>query len=189
MVYDFVITLKRPSYAMIDQVSQLLYVFAIAAFGYYYYMYQKAGVAWLVVIALVLVTWIITLYKKKSNGIAYFRLGLLFAAVGWVIGPEQNIWMALLFAFAAIIEKQVKFPQEIGFGKEEIAFNSFPKKRRHHWNDLNNVVLKDGLITLDFKNNDLFQKEIDEEVSSLLESEFNNFCKRMLVQTESSSAN
>ena len=110
---------------------------------------------------------------------------MLFAAIGWVIGPQQNIWMGLLFAVAAIIEKQVKFASEIGFSKEEIAFNTFPNKKKIDWTELNNVVLKDGLLTLDKKDNTLIQKEIDETVSSLLESEFNNFCKTQLKQNQS----
>lgn len=180
MVYDYIITLKRPNYNAVDQVSQLLYVFAILAFGYLFYLYQKAGIAWLVVIIAILVTWLITLRKKKTKGIAYFRLGLLFAAIGWVVGPQQNIWMGLLFAIAAIVEKQVKFPSEIGFSKDEIAYNTFPNKKKMYWNELNNVVLKDGLLTIDHKNNTLVQKETDEDVSPLLESEFNNFCRRQL---------
>jgi hypothetical protein len=180
MVYDYIITLKRPNYNAVDQVSQLLYIFAILAFGYLFYLYGKAGVAWLVVIIAVLVTWVFTVRKKELKGIAYFRLGLLFAAIGWVIGPQQNIWMGLLFAIAAIIEKQVKFPSEIGFSKEEIAYNTFPNKKKIQWSELNNVILKDGLLTLDHKNNTLVQKEIDEAVSPLLENEFNNFCRGQL---------
>jgi len=40
--------------------------------------------------------------------------------------------------------------------------------------------LKDGLLTIDFKDNKLFQKEIEEQVSPVLDSEFNEFCRSKL---------
>ncbi len=181
MVYDYVITLKKPDYRFVDQVSQLLYVFAVVAFGYFFYVYQSKGIAYIVVMAAILIVWLIKMKQKRNNDNAFFRLGLLFGAIGWVIGPEQNVWMALLYAIAALLEKQVKFPQEIGFTKEEIAFNSFPKKKVD-WSELNNVVIKDGLITIDYKDNKLVQKEIDEPVSLGIEIEFNDFCKTRLSE-------
>jgi hypothetical protein len=36
--------------------------------------------------------------------------------------------MAVLYAVAGIIEKQVKFSQEIGFSPEEISINTVPVK-------------------------------------------------------------
>lgn len=180
MVYDYVITLKKPDYRLVDQISQLLYFFAIVAFGYFFYLYQNKGIAYLIVDIAILLVWIFTLNKKRKTGQAFFRLGLLFGAIGWVIGPQQNVWMAILYAIAALLEKQVKFPQEIGFSKEEIAFNSFPKKKVD-WDEINNVVIKDGLITVDYKTNKLFQKEINEDVSPEIELEFNDYCKTVLA--------
>ncbi|MGC5098563.1 hypothetical protein ACPXA0_26545, partial [Escherichia coli] len=69
---------------------------------------------------------------------------------------------------AAILERFVKFPEEIAFDKEEIVINSFPKKR-YTWNELNNVVLKDGLLTIDFKNNKMLQRLVDSEVDVKVE--------------------
>ncbi|HKG67554.1 MAG TPA: hypothetical protein VKA92_01705, partial [Segetibacter sp.] len=46
------------------------------------------------------------------------------------------------------------------------------------WNEINNALIKDGLITIDLKNNKLFQKEIDGHVSADIEKEFNDFCKQ-----------
>jgi hypothetical protein len=48
------------------------------------------------------------------------------------------------------------------------------------WNEVNNVILKDGLLTIDFKNNKLFQQLIlnfDEDIN---EKEFNDFCRQQL---------
>lgn len=180
MVYDFVITLKRPNYKLVDRVSQLLYVFALAVFGFFIYSYPGASAPYMVISTGIIITWIITLLRKTKHKQAMFRTGLVFAAVGWIAGPEVNWWMAGLYMLAALLERQAKFPQEIGFGKTDIAFNTFPRKKITLWHELNNVVLRDGLITLDYKDNKLMQKEVDDDVSPQLEAEFNNFCSCML---------
>jgi len=46
------------------------------------------------------------------------------------------------------------------------------------------VILKDGLLTLDFKNNKVYQKEaLDDDEPDADEDEFNEYCKSRL-QTE-----
>jgi hypothetical protein len=182
MVYDYLITLKKSDYKLPDQVSQLMYFFSLLAFSFFFSQYQKNGLVYLVFIAGIATAWGVTLMKKKKNGQAYFRLGLLIAAAGWIIGPQRNIWMAILYAIAGIIEKQVKFPQEIGFTADGITFNTLPK-RNLDWNQVKNIVIKDGLLTIDQKNNKLYQKEIEGYVTADIENEFNEYCLRhMKVQ-------
>ncbi len=48
------------------------------------------------------------------------------------------------------------------------------------WDEDNNALIKDGLITIDQKNNNLFQKEIEGYVTAELEKEFNDFCNRCI---------
>ena len=168
---------------MADQVSQLLYVFALLAFGYFYYQYPKKGIPYLVVDAVILIIWALTIRRKAKKGEAFFRLGLLVAAVGWVIGPVMNIWMGVLYAVAGLLEKQVKFPQEIGFSTEEISFNSLPRKVLK-WSEVTNVLIKDSLITIDQKNNKLFQKEIEGYVTNDIEREFNEFALKQMQKPQ-----
>ncbi|MFZ9661984.1 MAG: hypothetical protein ACO29O_08910, partial [Chitinophagaceae bacterium] len=70
-----------------------------------------------------------------------------------------------------------------GFSDEKIEFNGI-FKRQIYWQELSNVVLKDGMITLDFKNNNLIQKETDidedDEEYDVTEEEFNEYCRNML---------
>ena len=83
---------------------------------------------------------------------------------------------------AAFFEGQLKFPQEIGFDSEEIAFNNFPSKH-YSWQEVQNVILKDNIITIDFKNNHIFQKETETDTRPELEKEFNEFCRQHLQQS------
>lgn len=177
MVYDYLITLKKPDYRPVDQVSQFMYLFALVVFGYYYYHFPKSGAAYLYFGAGILLAWVYAIVKKRMKGHAFFRFGLLIGAAGWLVGSQTNLWMGILYAIAGLLEKQVKFPKEIGFSESEISFNTFPRKVLQ-WNEINNALIKDGLITIDLKNNKLFQKEIDGHVSADIEKEFNDFCKQ-----------
>ena len=48
------------------------------------------------------------------------------------------------------------------------------------WGQLNNLVLKDGLVTIDLKNNKLIQQYLAESSMPVNEKEFNDFCKKQL---------
>jgi hypothetical protein len=103
---------------------------------------------------------------------------LLIGAWGIFIQPYLS-WLAFVYVAAAVLEKQVKFPEEIAFDNDEVIINSFPKKR-YTWDAFQNIVLKDGLLTLDYKNNTLFQKQIESSVEKELEDAFNLFCQERL---------
>jgi hypothetical protein len=84
---------------------------------------------------------------------------------------------------AAFLEYQTKRPLEIGFDYDRIVINTLIRQR-HDWSAFNNIVLKDGLLTLDFKNNRLMQKEIadDEDEDDADEEEFNTWCREQLAR-------
>jgi hypothetical protein len=44
--------------------------------------------------------------------------------------------------------------------------------------------MKDGVLTIDFKNNKIIQQSIDEARSSVNEKEFNEFCQKQLQASE-----
>ena len=92
--------------------------------------------------------------------------------------------MGVLFLLIGLLEKQAKFPQEVGFDEEGITTNAIPN-RFYAWTEVTNVVLKGGLLTFDFKNNKLYQKEIQDRVTLTLEEEFNAFCRKQLEQVSS----
>lgn len=179
MIYDFLIILKKPNYDAIDNVSKMMYIFALLIFGFYYYHYPKTGAGYLYLSAGILLSLMYSIIKKRKNGAASFRTGLLIAAAGWFIVPQKNIWMGILYAVAGLLEKQVKFQQEIGFSEDKISFNTFPKKALQ-WSEVNNALIKEGLITIDQKNNKLLQSEIEGYVTADIEKEFNDFCRRCI---------
>lgn len=178
-VYEFIIELKRPSYRSVNWISQLMYLICIVVFCMILFQKEatRPAVLYISVIGII-AWWIYCIIAEKKGHQPFYRLGLLMAAAGWYFIPNGG-WITLIYLVAAILEKQVKFPQEIAFGKDEIVFNSFPKKI-YLWDELNNVVIKDGLITVDFKSNKLIQKEIQSGSTLQDEQDFNEFCRNRL---------
>jgi len=175
--YQFIIELKRPSYKSINWISQLMLLLSLAAFTFVFFqglvqpkiIFSIVGIiAW----------WTFCFWQSKNGKIVYYRIGLLFACLGWFFVHNGN-WISLIFLIAAILEKQAKFPQEIAFDNDEIVFNTFPKKK-YNWTDFNNIIIKDGIITIDFKNNKLLQKEIQSGANAQDEQDFNEFCNSRL---------
>jgi hypothetical protein len=50
------------------------------------------------------------------------------------------------------------------------------------WAEINNMLIKDDYITIDFKNNQLIQKQINEPVTEAIKNEFNAFCAEHLAK-------
>jgi uncharacterized protein YehS (DUF1456 family) len=72
----------------------------------------------------------------------------------------------------------------IGVSTTDISWPSaFPKKVQ--WAALNNILLKDNLLTVDFKNDKIVQQYIDETTIAVNEAEFNDFCRQQLSTTPS----
>jgi hypothetical protein len=184
--YDYIVVLKSNSFKLIDAVSQLLLLIAVAAFLYNASILYKAynvaffsnrGFKFIIFSIIIIIWWLNCLRFKQQHQAYHFRFALVAAAFGWYLFPQFYFFIAYLIT--AFIEKPLKVNNEIAFDKEEVVMNSFPPKKIS-WNTLNNVVIKDGILTLDFKNNKLFQKEISDDVSKETEAEFNNYCEEQL---------
>lgn len=127
------------------------------------------------VILLVLWSWFIS-YKKEKE--MYYSKALLIAGLVWTKMPYMQ-WLIVVFVLLALLEYQAKLAPEIGFSADHIVFNGLFKKK-HKWSEIENVVLKDGLLTIDFKNNKLYQKEIDTGENEAEEAEFNGWVRDKL---------
>jgi hypothetical protein len=69
---------------------------------------------------------------------------------------------------------------DVIFMNDKIIYPSFPRKI-FLWKDVNNVVLKDNLLTIDLKNNRLIQSLISKESQTEIDEEiFNEFCRKHL---------
>ncbi|MEO8772681.1 MAG: hypothetical protein ABI402_21475 [Ferruginibacter sp.] len=109
-----------------------------------------------------------------------FRIEIVFfiLAIIWFLAEKYLLGLCIIcFAVIGMYTRQ-KF--EVIFSKDGIIYPSFPKKT-FLWSDISNAILKDGMLTIDLKNNKLIQTVIDKESAlAINESEFNLFCKSQL---------
>lgn len=97
--------------------------------------------------------------------------------MGWI--SFENYWMAGITLVFDIFSSITTRKLDVTFTKNQIQYPSFPLKQIN-WNDVNQVILKDGLLTIDLKSNKLFQQTIDEIKTPVDEKEFNDFCRQQL---------
>lgn len=71
----------------------------------------------------------------------------------------------------------------ISVTKKKIVYYTVPRKNIT-WEELSNIMVKDGLLTIDFKNNKLLQNETEGD-DYFNEKEFNEFCRQQLTQPQS----
>ena len=182
--FDFIITLKSPGFKYVNIVSQVLLMLFLTAHFYYLIRIGMFGNhLWLVVIPLLIIgLWLYGWVRSvdKSFQVNY-RMELMIAAMAWMLLPlaKYHVIIGVAYAIMSVIERWVKFPDEIGFTKEKVVRNSFPKKK-YEWFEIDNVVIRDNWFTLDLRNNKVIQKELDEPVSPELIAEFNAYCKEQL---------
>ena len=181
--YDFVVTLKHPDYKIYNVITVLMCVMTVTAEVFallhsVFFSFTWINIFLLAVIVLSLAIAIININKKEN--ISSFKWALYAAAFLWLLYPLHIPFIGIFFIVAALLERQIKFPQEIGFNDEGITFNTFPFKN-YFWLELNNVMLKDNMLTLDFADNKIIQKETETDVSPETEKEFNEFCRVQLT--------
>lgn len=182
--FDYVITLQSPGFRLINAISQLLLLLFLVTYFFYLFRIGMFGQnLWLLVIpvfilALWLYGWVRSAHK---NFLVHYRIELMIAAMAWLWLPlsPHHAWIGWGYALMAVIERWVKAPDEIGFSREAVVRNSFPKKK-YDWVEIENVMIKDNLFTLDLRSNKIIQKELDEPITEALEKEFNAFCKQQL---------
>jgi LPXTG-motif cell wall-anchored protein len=193
MRYQYVVILKKDGERATDVLSVLLCIFSVICFIYSAYgalsrEAKTGGASWLLFLtAGVLLAGLITfaLRRRQQQQVRY-RYLLLVAAIGWMAMTSVP-WVAGFFFLLAFLEYQTKRPLEIGFDQDRVVINSL-LRQRYDWTVFNNIVLKDGLLTLDFKNNRLMQKEVadDEEEDDADEEEFNAYCRERLAASAGS---
>jgi len=181
MRYQYVVILKKTGARATDALSILLCLFSALTFGYRGFVTGHINYLTLVLsIALLAGPSFTLIIYRKDRMAARYRIWLLAAAIGW-IGLTSTPWVGAFYFLLAFLEAQTKRPLEIGFNQDRIVINTLVKQR-FSWSAFNNIVLRDGLLTMDFKNNRLLQKEVadDDDDDDVEEEEFNAYCRSRL---------
>jgi hypothetical protein len=116
------------------------------------------------------------LLSKKEKSI--FSIPFFLFALSWFF--TSYWWLGIVNLAFFILDVAASKKLRIEFSEHKIRFPSF-FQRTILWSELTNAILKDGILTLDFKNNKIIQQHIEKASASINEKEFNDFCIRQLT--------
>lgn len=168
---EFEIVFKNDKLKLYRNIAKIFLVlnFTVFVLLLFYEPYRYTSMAFLIAFVLYLLLRQY-LFKKGSVTNVLDEFVFFIPAAGWLgmhsylIGAGCML-MGILYKLSL---QEIKFV----FGQENIIKTNFPQKK-FDWSLLSNVVLKDNILTLDFKNNRLLQAEV--EKSDINETDFNSF--------------
>lgn len=162
---------KKKSYRLFNWFALII---SVAAF-LFFLLYGDWFIEALGAIIIVFVYLLTRFYRRKIHKAVYLfdDNGYLFfiLAFGW-LGLQKYFITALCILFGIIYQMAM---QKIIFlfKKEFIVKTNFPKKEIE-WSTVQNVILKDHFLTIDFRNNRIIQGEINSS-KEINQNSFNRF--------------
>ncbi|MFT3751071.1 MAG: hypothetical protein QM768_22355 [Agriterribacter sp.] len=179
-LFQYVLIIKKEKPLNIDLISILLSAISFAFFIYHSFLLNNFISVIFLGSLLIPVTVARSLWLKKKSGKSSitFKHPLFITGIIWLFIPGLR-WFFILFVLFVLFDHQARQPLEIGVSDEQIVINTFFRKK-YGWNEFSNVILKDNLLTLDFKNNKVLQREIEPYISNVNEKEFNAFCAEQI---------
>ena len=121
--------------------------------------------------------------RKKNKDLPLFDDNgyfFLIIALGWAV--LYKFLLAFICLVLGLIYKLAMQKISFLFQKEKVVKTNFPRQEMD-WQSIDNVILKDGILTIDFKNNRIIQgdiiahKEIDEAA-------FNAFARLLIINSQ-----
>ncbi len=178
--YEFVLkTEKLPSYNRISYIvfvlnAVSLFFIAIITDNKQFQRYALTG-------SIICIVWTV-LNLLRYYSISYQKLrftpGYLFIFFVWIM--LHQYLAAAVIILLAFLDYYSRRELLVKFTKERVEYPSFPAKIIE-WQQLQNVVIKDGLLTIDFTNNKMLQAEVDEETLTDEETAFNLFTAQCIL--------
>lgn len=177
----FDITLKNEKYRLYDRFAVLIFI--INAIGIIFSMFyfdhttdrNRTGLLTLLLLLLSILLYISTPQKVKKE--YYFIFASFFASLYWLLLGYW--WVGLAVLLLAVLYKKSKRLLIVTVDIQHISYPSLLSKKIN-WNQISNIILKDGLLTIDLKNNKFIQQPVDESKTRVNEQEFNDFCQQQL---------
>lgn len=180
--YDIILPNEKASTYRV--VTLLVAVINVLIFGYSLFGDTTAFVKALVITGFLInsLAVIYFYFLKKGSDKLRIELAFLVTVIIWLMAEKYLIGIFLL-AFAILgfyTNKKIK----VSFSDHGIQYPSFPPKMIE-WSEVEQVMLKDGMLTIDMKNNQLIQSVITPESSlAISEPDFNAYCSKMIVQPQ-----
>lgn len=156
-------------------------ILSLNFFGFGFVFFKTTGIFSLLaffLLAFNAVPWIYYVLNKKHLNSPLIEIPFIASACLWFF--VGNEWMALFLILFAVAGHFANKKTVVKFSIDGITYPSFlPEK--YAWQDVQNVIWKDDMLTIDLKNNKLLQTKIDKNISENFDGDsFNNWCKPFL---------
>ena len=116
--------------------------------------------------------------RTKYLGSYKIEIAFIFLAIDWFF--YRNFSLGLMMLLFATLGFYANRKTVIRFAREGIRYPSFPPKTLS-WGAVDFALLKDGILTIEMKDNRLYQFSLsNEESAKFNEAEFNHFCNEQL---------
>jgi hypothetical protein len=129
-----------------------------------------------VIITLVILLRFIFILRNKHILFTQLHFAIILA-VCWAL-QQQYLFAAILFVLG-VFEYLVNRDTVCIVSEQSVRLNTFPA-RNYKWQQMENVVIKSGIFTIDRKDNHIFQVDVSDETLSFTEAAFNAFCEKQL---------
>ena len=181
---NYKITLKSEKVNKYNTIGWLFILFNIAATTSIALTKTDTGTAGFTYVILPALVALFLYYRqvKIGNKKKNFDFTFLVLAIPWI--SLQLLWVAAVVILIGLLHGIAIRRLVIFANTDKIIYPSFPR-RSIEWNELSNIILKDDLLTIDFKNNKIIQQLIDKTEHPVNEKEFNDFCSKQLQSTAS----
>lgn len=178
---QFVFILRNEKLLSYRRLAILIFLLHLLFFIFYLLKYGGnmtllAGIA----ISGLAMVFLFTISGRHSKPTIITSITFFLLAAVWIM--LANYWLAIVLAILAFFDLVSGRKLVVSFFADRIEYPSFPKKTIR-WNELNNVILKDRILTIDFKNDRLLQSEIAEESLNVDEKLFNAYCREQMQDT------
>ncbi len=114
--------------------------------------------------------------KRQKKAWETFRLimALLYANFWFMnVGGIALLIFATVYLFVTVVQGK---KTTVLFSESGVHLTRIFKTIIYHWQEMDNVILKDRLLTIDFKSNKFIQAEIVIVAEEVDENTFNLFC-------------
>lgn len=147
---------------------------------------DKQSRVWLTVltVSLFVTALVYYLFRKQKKATDIFSAVLaVWGMVFWTIytGWPAALLFGLVFLFVRIVQQKQTIVEA---SAESVVVKRAFGITRYGWNQLDNVILKDGLLTIDLASNKMIQAELTENNETVDEGTFNLFCREHLANNK-----
>jgi len=179
--YSFI--LKNEKTRNYRLISQLLVLFNLLGFVYLLINSEIRIAKNILILFVILITAVYTFFTVMEwisrKPLPDFWHRSIFAICAFVWMKEGFWWLSLMLLLFILLDFLAHKKLVVHVTNKTIVV-PYILQKEVTWDDVTNVILKDGLLTIDFKTNKLFQHIILNSDEDISEKEFNEFCREQL---------